>query len=446
MKIHVPFFVILWNRIHENVIDFMIIGKSDFRITNMKWKSDYESDMSGQQPVGPTTCGPVGPTTCGPVGPTTCGPVGPTTCGPVGPTTCGPVGPTTCGPVGPTTCGPVGPTTCGPVGPTTCRPVGPTTCRPVGPTTCRPVGPTTCRPVGPTTCRPVGPTTCRPVGPTTCGTCGTNDLWDLQTCGTCRPVGPADLWDLWDLQTCGTCRPAGPVGPVGPAGPAGPVGPVGTCRTCGPVGPMTCQTNDLSDQWPVRPMTCQTNDLDPSSLPPFWNGISHDVLCLIQPGVWMGSVDLKHAYYSMQVNPLYKMFSTCYWQRRFYEYNCMPNGYAQAPLLFMKILKQPSAVTRKQGLLFVIYLDDAYLQGDSYSDWHYIITTTTSLFTALGFEVNFEKSVTATDWLLPHMQNLLEDILRDGHWKSSDDFTTFYYREILNALPNFRLMLCSFLF
>ena len=82
-----------------------------------------------------------------------------------------------------------------------------------------------------------------------------------------------------------------------------------------------------------------------------------DVICLIQPGVWMGSVDLKDAYYSVQVHHLYKKLFTFYWHCRFYEYNHMPNGYAQAPLLFTKILKQPFAALQRQGLLSVVYWD-----------------------------------------------------------------------------------------
>ena len=85
----------------------------------------------------------------------------------------------------------------------------------------------------------------------------------------------------------------------------------------------------------------------------------NDMLGLLQPGVWMWSVDLQDAYYSVPVHMLYKKFFTCYWQGRFYEYNRMPNGYAQAPLLFTKLLKQPLGFLRKQGLMSVIYLDDS---------------------------------------------------------------------------------------
>ena len=119
----------------------------------------------------------------------------------------------------------------------------------------------------------------------------------------------------------------------------------------------------------------------------------NDVLCLIHPGIWMGSVDLQDAYYSVSVHMSYKKFCTCYWQGRFYEYNRMPNGYARAPLLFTKLLRQPFGFLRKQGLLSVIYLDDSYLQGDSYSSCLHNITTTTSLMIALGFKIILEKSV-----------------------------------------------------
>ena len=71
----------------------------------------------------------------------------------------------------------------------------------------------------------------------------------------------------------------------------------------------------------------------------------------------------------------------------------MPNGFAQAPLLFTKLLKQPFASLRKQGLLSVVYLDDTYLQGDLYTACLHNITKMTALLTALGFKVNFDKSV-----------------------------------------------------
>ena len=59
---------------------------------------------------------------------------------------------------------------------------------------------------------------------------------------------------------------------------------------------------------------------------------------LSNPGVWMGSIDLRDAYYSVRVNPPFQRYFTCYWKGCYYEFLRMPNGYAQAPLLFISHL------------------------------------------------------------------------------------------------------------
>ena len=172
----------------------------------------------------------------------------------------------------------------------------------------------------------------------------------------------------------------------------------------------------------------------------------NDVLCLIQPGVWMGSVDLQDAYYSVSVHMSYKKFFTCYWQGRFYEYNRMPNGYAQAPLLFTKLLKQPFGFLRKQDLLSVIYLDDSYLQGDSYSSCLHNITTTTSLLTALGFKINLEKLVLLPTQTIKFLGFILNSITMTislpepcqvriiGLCKRLREVTTVKIREVASAI------------
>ena len=66
----------------------------------------------------------------------------------------------------------------------------------------------------------------------------------------------------------------------------------------------------------------------------------------------MGSIDFKDAYYSVHVNPNFQRYFACYWQECYYEVLCMPNWYAQAPLLFTKLLKQPFGFIRKHGVLY----------------------------------------------------------------------------------------------
>ena len=88
----------------------------------------------------------------------------------------------------------------------------------------------------------------------------------------------------------------------------------------------------------------------------------------------------------------------------------IPNGYAQAPLLFTKLLKQPFAMLRRQGLLSVVYLDDSYLEGDSYSSCLQNFTATTGLLTALGSKINQEKSVLTPTQTIKFLGFLLDSV------------------------------------
>ena len=71
----------------------------------------------------------------------------------------------------------------------------------------------------------------------------------------------------------------------------------------------------------------------------------------------------------------------------------MPNGYAQAPLLFTKLLKQQIGFRRKHGYASVVYIDDSYLQGDTYKHCLENIHATRDLLVSLGFPIDYMKSV-----------------------------------------------------
>ena len=90
-----------------------------------------------------------------------------------------------------------------------------------------------------------------------------------------------------------------------------------------------------------------------------------DVLNIIKPGVWMASVDLQEAYYTIPVHPDHQKYLTFSWQHKYYKFTCLPNGYAQAPMLFTKLLKHLFSFLRRRGHHSIIYIADAYLQGDS---------------------------------------------------------------------------------
>ena len=76
-----------------------------------------------------------------------------------------------------------------------------------------------------------------------------------------------------------------------------------------------------------------------------------DVFNLMKPGVWMVSIDLCDAYYTIPVAQEHQKYLTFPWQDEFYSYTCLPNGYSQAPYIFTKILKVPFGYLRKNGHL-----------------------------------------------------------------------------------------------
>ena len=96
---------------------------------------------------------------------------------------------------------------------------------------------------------------------------------------------------------------------------------------------------------------------------------------------------------TVPVNPPFQQYFTCYWKGCYYEFLRIPNGYAQTPLLFTKLLKQPFGFLQKHGYASVIYIDDSYLQGDTYVHCLENIHAACNLLVSLGFSINQDKSV-----------------------------------------------------
>ena len=110
----------------------------------------------------------------------------------------------------------------------------------------------------------------------------------------------------------------------------------------------------------------------------------------------MASIDLRDAYYTIPVHLEYRKYFTCLLGRHYFEFTCLPNGYAQAPLIFTKILKLPFAYLRKLGHPSVVYIDASYLQGNTASDCADNIFHTVHLLhllQSLGFTIHPKKSI-----------------------------------------------------
>ena len=80
----------------------------------------------------------------------------------------------------------------------------------------------------------------------------------------------------------------------------------------------------------------------------------------------MGSVDLKDAYYSVPFHEEYQKYLKFLWEYPL-KFIAVPNAYGPAMRAFSKLIKLPFPFLRSEGHLSVIYVDDCYLQGDSFT-------------------------------------------------------------------------------
>ena len=114
-----------------------------------------------------------------------------------------------------------------------------------------------------------------------------------------------------------------------------------------------------------------------------------NVLELIRPGVYMASIDLKDAFYSVPVHKNHQAYLT-FFVEEYLKFVCMPNGYGPAMRIFTKISKIPFSILREKGFLSVVYVDDSYLQGDDCEDCFCNALNTIEILRSLGFTIHPE--------------------------------------------------------
>ena len=112
-----------------------------------------------------------------------------------------------------------------------------------------------------------------------------------------------------------------------------------------------------------------------------------NVLELIRPGVYMASIDLKDAFYSVLVRKNHQAYLT-FFVEEYLKSVCMPNRYGPAMRIFTKISKISYSIFREKGFLSVVYVDDLYFQGDDYEDCFSNVLNTIEILRSLGFTIH----------------------------------------------------------
>ena len=118
-----------------------------------------------------------------------------------------------------------------------------------------------------------------------------------------------------------------------------------------------------------------------------------DVFKIIKEGVWMASVDLKDAFFTVPVHKSHQNYFKFEWFQGFYKFIGMPNGYTEARRIFTKILRPVFGYLRQEGYLLVIFVGDSYLQGNTESECLENIEVTVNLPIKLGFKIHEQNSI-----------------------------------------------------
>ena len=119
----------------------------------------------------------------------------------------------------------------------------------------------------------------------------------------------------------------------------------------------------------------------------------HTAIDMMREGCWMGSVDLRHAYYSVSMDAHFRKFLRFRWNDKLYQYKAMPNGLACAPRYFTKILNPVFAHLRQQGHEVFQYLDDSFVIADTKEKCVESLQVLCQVLQSLGFVVHQDKSI-----------------------------------------------------
>ena len=91
----------------------------------------------------------------------------------------------------------------------------------------------------------------------------------------------------------------------------------------------------------------------------------NNVLNIIRPNVYMASIDLKDAFFSVPIHHTHQKYLKFTFDDLF-QFTCMPSGYGPVMRVFTKISKVPFGHLRSLGHNSVVYVDDSYPQGETY--------------------------------------------------------------------------------
>ena len=118
----------------------------------------------------------------------------------------------------------------------------------------------------------------------------------------------------------------------------------------------------------------------------------NDVIRIIRPQMWLCSVDLTEAYFSLPIFREHTRFLRFRYGSEILEYLSLPNGLCSGPKIFTRISKSVMNHLRKMLINIVIYIDDTFLCALDRNELLRNLDITLHVLKSCGFVINMEKS------------------------------------------------------
>ncbi len=113
------------------------------------------------------------------------------------------------------------------------------------------------------------------------------------------------------------------------------------------------------------------------------------------PGDWFASVDLKDAYFHIQIAPHHRRFLRFAFENTAYQYSVLPFGLALAPRTFSKCVDAALSPLRASRMRILNYLDDWLILAQSRDTLLSHIDSLLIHLESLGLCINRQKSILA---------------------------------------------------
>ena len=134
---------------------------------------------------------------------------------------------------------------------------------------------------------------------------------------------------------------------------------------------------------------------------------------LMKKNCFFGSIDLKDAYYSVNIQGEHRKYFRFRFDDTLYEFCGLPQGFKDSPRLFTKILKPVLGLLREKGHQLVGYIDDFLVQGDKKDDCAYSLHESGNMFDRLGFTIHPVKSAFSPSQRIEFLGFVLDSVLME---------------------------------